>query len=80
MYESLRVVREEMKLAETFIKRVSDKAKRQAFVDRYEQARVPLVRAVNAGHKFVYDDLQSNLANAQKRVQELLAELANQRR
>jgi hypothetical protein len=45
--------------------------------DALQQAQVPLTRAVNAGHRFVYDDLRENLATAQKRVEALLSTLAN---
>ena len=67
-------------MAENFIKRVSDKPRRLELQDALEQARVPLARAINAGHKFVYDDLQVSLATAQERAEALLARLANQPR
>jgi len=38
---------------------------------------VPLTRAVNAGHRFVYDELRENLAVAQRRVEAVLSTLAN---
>ena len=78
LYEGLSVVREQIKLAESFIKKVNDKARRQALQDRLEQAKVPLTRAIDAGHKFVYEDLQNSLATAQTRADDLLTELANQ--
>lgn len=80
LYDGLSVVREQVKLAEGFIKRVSDRTRRQELQDELEQAKVPLTRAVSAGHKFVYDDLQSSLAVAQQRTEALLAKLANQPR
>lgn len=80
LYEGLTVVREQIKLAESFVKRISDKTRRQELQDELDQARVPMQRAVNAGHKFVYDDLQSALAVAQTRAEALLSKLANQPR
>lgn len=76
-YEGLTVVREQMKLVQSLIKRVDDQKRRVALTNALEQAQVPLTRAVNAGHKFVYDDLRENLALAQKRVEALLSSLAN---
>ena len=76
-YEGLSAVREQMKLANSLIKRVDDKARRNELTQALEQAQVPLTRALNAGHKFVYDDLREYLATAQKRVEALLNRLAN---
>lgn len=76
-YEGLSAVREQMKLANSLIKRVDDKARRSELAQQLEQAQVPLTRAVNGGHKFVYDDLREYLGVAQKRVEALLNRLAN---
>jgi hypothetical protein len=76
-YEGLRAVREEMKEARDLIKRVSDSQRRTALEEEYEQAQVPLTRAIQAGHKFVYDDLRQYLGVAQQRAQALLNKLAN---
>jgi len=78
LYESLSVIREQLKLAESFVKRVNDKARRRELDEALEQAQVPVTRAVNAGHRFVYDELKSALAQAQTRAEELLSRLANQ--
>ncbi len=77
MYEALGVVRAQTKLANDMIKRVNDKARRTALTDAYEQAQVPITRAVNAGHKFVYDDLEKFVALAQERIEKLMAAIAN---
>jgi hypothetical protein len=76
-YEQLAEVRDQMKQAQSLIKRVNDKARRAALNDAYEQAQVPLTRAINAGHMFVYDELRTHLAVARQRVEALLASLAN---
>jgi hypothetical protein len=76
-YERLKAVREQMKLADTLIRRVDDRQRRASLTNAYDQAQVPLTRAVNAGHKFVYDELREYLAIAQQRVEALLSTLAN---
>lgn len=76
-YEGLTVVREQMKLAQSLIRRVDDQKQRAAFNNALEQAQLPLARAVNAGHRFVYDELREHLAVAQQRVEALLSTLAN---
>ena len=77
LYESVGVVREQMKLAQKLIKQVNDKTRRAELTMAYQQAEVPLIRAVDAGHKFVYDDLRENLARAQDRVTALMARMVN---
>jgi hypothetical protein len=76
-YEGLSTVREQLKLAQTLIRRVSDAKRRAELTAAYEQAQVPVTKAVNAGHKFIYDDLRTELADAQKRTEALMARLAN---
>ena len=77
LYAGLGALRDQLKLARTLIKRVDDKTRRAALQSQLEQAEVPVTRAVNAGHAFVYDDLVSNLAVAQQRADVLLSRLAN---
>ena len=71
------MVREQLKLAQSLIKRVADKPRRAALTEAYDQAQIPLTRALNAGHKFIYDDLRDYLATAQARAEALLSRLAN---
>ena len=77
MYETLGVVRDQLKLASTMIKRVEDRQRRADLMTEYEQAQVPLTRAINAGHKFVYDELDEYLKVAQDRIDKLMARIAN---
>jgi hypothetical protein len=70
------VVRDQMKLADSLIKRIDDRKRRAALTDILRQAQVPLTRAVDAGHKFVFADLREDLAVAQKRVEALLSRVA----
>jgi Cytochrome c7 and related cytochrome c/Cytochrome c554 and c-prime len=76
-YESLTVVREQLKLARSLITRMDDKQRRARLTEAYEQAQVPLLRAVDAGHRFVYDELREQLGVAQKRAEAILSTLAN---
>lgn len=76
-YEALTVVREQVKLARSLIKRVDDKERRAELTRALDQVQGPLTRAVDAGHTFVYDDLKQHLAAAQKQVEVVLATLAN---
>jgi nitrate/TMAO reductase-like tetraheme cytochrome c subunit len=77
LYEGLAAVRKELKLAQQMIKRVDDKQRRADLMDRYEQAQVPVIRAINAGHKFVYDELKQYVGVAQERTEKLMASIAN---
>lgn len=77
MYEALHGVREQLKLARAMIRRVDDAQRRADLLDAYDQARVPLTRAINAGHKFVYQELEDYLRLSQERVDRLMSRIAN---
>jgi hypothetical protein len=77
VYEELGVVREQLKLAQLLIAQVKEKKRRNELTFDSEQAELTIRQAVDAGHQFVYDNLRSNLARAQNRVNALLARLAN---
>jgi hypothetical protein len=76
-YEALSGVREQAKQAQALIKRVTDRKRREDLTAALDRVQAPLTRAVEAGHKFVYDDLKAQLAVAQQRVDALLNTLAN---
>jgi hypothetical protein len=76
-YEGLTVVREQVKRARSLIKRVDDKERRAELTKALDRVQGPLTRAVDAGHKFVYEDLKQYLAIAEERVQVVLATFAN---
>ena len=69
---NLAALRLDLKAAQGSIKKIADPARRTTLLDAYGQAEVPMIRAVNAGHRFVYDDLLEYVAVAQKRVDALL--------
>ena len=77
MYEGLNAVRDQLKLASAMIKKVEDKQRRADLMNDYEQATVPMTRAINAGHKFVYTELDEYLTVAQDRVEKLMSKIAN---
>jgi hypothetical protein len=76
-YDALKAVRDDMKLTQSLIKRVDDRKRRASLMEAYQQAEVPLRRAVDARHQFVYADLREYLAVARTRVEALLSSLAN---
>jgi hypothetical protein len=78
VYERLAALRLDFKAAQDSIKRVRDPRLRAVLLDAYGQAEVPLIRAVNAGHQFVYDDLMEYAALARKRVDALLMMIDSQ--
>jgi excinuclease UvrABC ATPase subunit len=77
MLQGVRDVRLLLREARRLIDDVRDRARKTRLEAAAQQAEVPLVQAVQAGHSFVYDDLQERLATAQRRVALLRAELAN---
>jgi hypothetical protein len=80
LYEGVAVVREQMKLAGALIRRVDDKNRRATLLEMHQQAQIPLMRALDAGHRFVYDELKEQLAVAEQRVTALLSTMANRSR
>jgi hypothetical protein len=76
-YEVLAVVRQDVKLADSLIKRVDDRERRARLRETYSLIEAPLSRAIAAGHQFIYDDMRDYLAIAQRGIQDLLALLVN---
>jgi hypothetical protein len=66
-----------MRTARSLINRISDKRRRAQFDEDYQQVEVPVVLAVQAGHRFEYDDLKDRLNDARGRLETLFRELAN---
>jgi hypothetical protein len=77
MLEGIRDARALLKEANSFISKISDKARRTRLEAAAEQAAVPLVEATNAGHAFVFDDLRERLDVARRRIADLYEQLAN---
>ncbi len=70
-------VRAMLQTASEIIEQVEDGARRQELELRLEQAEVPLIEAVRAGHAFVFDPERERLRTARERVEILLLQLAN---
>lgn len=68
MLEGITDVRESLQAASRLINRVSDPARRQTLVNAHQQAEVPLIQASDAGHQFVFDQLQARLDSARQRT------------
>lgn len=77
LYEEILTARRELAEAQRFIRRTSDPARRQRLEDAHQQAEVPLIQAVHAGHTFEYDELVQRLEVARQRTSALLEQLAN---
>jgi hypothetical protein len=77
-YERLAQVRADLKLAQDRIKQITSPARRTELSDAYARAEVPIIRAVNAGHKFVYGELVEYTAIARERIDALLALIETQ--
>ena len=77
LYDALNESRDLMKSTRSLVNRVRDRARKAALDEAYQQAEVPLIQAVQAGHKFVYDDLKERLSLARQRLEALLGQLAN---
>ncbi len=77
LYEGVGAVRSEVKLARGLIRRIDDRARRRDLESQLEDAEVPLRLAVEAGHRFVYDDLRRHLSIAQTRIEAVMSRLLN---
>jgi len=61
----------------SLIKRVKDEKLRASLEYDYDQAQVPLIEAVYAGHTFVFENLEERLLVARTRADRLIDRLAN---
>lgn len=77
LYDALHESRDALKAAKPMIARVRDKTRRAQLDDAYQQAEVPLIQAVQAGHRFVYDALKERLSLARQRLEALFGEIVN---
>ncbi len=77
LLEGIGEVRESLDAARHLIDRVRDGERRRALETAYQQTEVPLIEARQAGHRFVFDQLEERLATARERVAALLSELVN---
>ena len=79
MLEGVRDARTQLKDARRLIERVSDKARRARLEQAAQQVDVPLTQATQAGHAFVYTNLEERLGVARQRLAALFDTLANPR-
>lgn len=77
MLEGIREARAQLKEAKGLIGRVKDQTRRSKLEQAAQQIEVPLTEGTQAGHAFVYDDLQERLETARRRLAALFEELAN---
>ena len=79
MLEGVRDARAQLKEARKLIERISDRARRERLTQAAQQVDAPLTQATQAGHSFVYDNLEERLNVARRRLSELVDALANPR-
>ncbi|MGE0122774.1 MAG: cytochrome c3 family protein [Vicinamibacterales bacterium] len=75
--EGLRETRQLLKDVRTAIGRVKDPARRASLERDAQQAEVPIIEATQAGHAFVYTQLEDRLATARARLAALFERIAN---
>jgi hypothetical protein len=77
LLEGIREVRALLNEAEPLIRRVKDETRQEDLQYAYDQAEVPLIEAVLAGHSFIFERLEERLGVARRRAEALLERLAN---
>ncbi|HSF87705.1 MAG TPA: hypothetical protein VLG28_18845 [Acidimicrobiia bacterium] len=77
LLEGVSDARASLDAARRLLRDVRDESRRRDLEDAYEQAEVPLIQAIRAGHQFVFDGLRERLATARERVAALLERLVN---
>lgn len=75
--EGLREVRALLKDVRAAIGRVKDPARRASLEQAAQQAEVPIIEATQAGHAFVFDQLDERLTTARARLAALFDRIAN---
>jgi len=77
MLSSVREVREMLDQARKLIERVKESDRRANLDAELAEALGPLTEAVQVAHMFVFDQMQEKVAEARRRAELLLEELAN---
>jgi hypothetical protein len=75
--EGIRLARARLREARSLLSGVQDKARRTTLETLAQQAEVPLIQATEAGHQFVFDELEERLSVAERRITDLRGRLAN---
>lgn len=73
--EGLRETRALLKDVRNAISRVKDPARRTSFESAAQQAEVPIIEATQAGHAFVFDQLDERVATARARLTALFEQV-----
>jgi hypothetical protein len=77
LIEGVNESRRMLMTARPLIDRVNDPARQAQLREAYDQAEIPLIEAGRSVHEFVFDNLVERLATARRRLDALLAALAN---
>lgn len=77
LMESIVEVRALLEEARPLIRRIRDAQRRERYKDQFQQAEVPLIEAVRAGHSFTFEALEERRETARRRAEALIEALAN---
>ena len=77
MLEGVTEARASLKEARALMARLLDPARRARLEAAAQQVDVPLIQATQAGHAFVYDELEERLTTARRRLAVLFDEIVN---
>jgi len=77
LLEKVLEVRKLLDHSKHLIRHIKDEPRRRRLEETYRQAEIPLTEAAQAGHSFLFDELQECLDVARRRARNLLDELAN---
>lgn len=77
MLENISDLRTSLVAASRLVDRVADPARKKSLTEALAQAEIPLTQARDAGHRFVFDELQSRMATARDRATVLMQLLVN---
>ena len=77
MLERIVEVRRSLDGVARLVRLVEDPVRRLSLLEAYQVAELPLTQSTHAVHQFVFDDQEDRLAEARRRVQQLLRRLVN---
>lgn len=63
--------------AQPLIRRIRNAQRREGYENQFEQAEIPLIEAVRAGHSFAFEALVERRETARRRAEALIESLAN---
>lgn len=77
LMESIEEIRAMLDEAQPLIRRIRNAQRREGYENQFEQAEIPLIEAVRAGHSFAFEALVERRETARRRAEALIESLAN---